>query len=651
MGRKYIVQQQDINFVYPNNVLNQFDVEIVHDINDNCVTGTVTNFSAVTFTTTGMTLSFTYNWNLNGAERMLNASNTQTQILSLHGMRTPAGAVSEVDGYYNPWRMLTNITGTTTVTGQTATVTTGVLTPAMFGISSFTTDNYVFEFRMIGADCVLPICQQFYLQFPTATPTPTPTALPPTFTPTPTPTRTATPTPSPTPSGPTGTPTTTPTITPTPVCTCYYHNAIIGQADLNAATGNTLNPFRNNKVYTGYFDCNGNEAFKVYDTAGTYTNDLCPNGITVNVYYFVNNNATLASASSVVNTGVCCTVPTPTPTPTYTPTPTATNTPTPSPTPAPVGQCYCYPIVVTGTTVGGEEPTVIATLTYNDCFNTRFVRAFTVGPGTYYQCIQTVGGVPQYDPVLTEGINQSFINLTYQTGNCNTGYVCTGYVPATATPTPSPTPTPTGLPPTFTPTPTPTATVTPTPTPIYQGIGIYTGATFGTSTSACNTSTSPSGTVYASVAELPISDGDRLYTTVTLTFNFSGNGNYYRLFFNSQWYAAIISSTGYISDLTACSTIPTPTPTPTPSPTPTTAPSIYNYYDITRFTCPSCTSPVSLIGRNSTSGGTLITGNYYNPSGDGYVYRIDGYNAGPTFDIDLDGSASAGTNCSGTCAI
>jgi hypothetical protein len=85
--------------------------------------------------------------------------------------------------------------------------------------------------------------------------------------------------------------------------------------------------------------------------------------------------------------------------------------------------------------------------------------------------------------------------------------------------------------------------------------------------------------------------------------------------------------------------------------TTTTAAPTYNYYDVTRFTCPSCTSPTSgIVARNNTTGGTLTTGNYYN-NGDGYVYRIDGYNAGPSYTIDLDGSASAGTNCSSTCAI
>ena len=236
--------------------------------------------------------------------------------------------------------------------------------------------------------------------------------------------------------------------------------------------------------------------------------------------------------------GVCNT--TPTPTPTNTPTPTLTRTPTPTPTRAPVGQCYCFPIVVTGTTITGPEGGTIATLQYNDCFGVLTARAFSVGPGTYYQCIQVISGVVQYDPVATTGIDQSYLTLTYLTGNCNTGYDCSGYVPSGSTPTPTPT-------------------------------------------------VSPTNTI-------------------------------------------------------------TPTKTPTPTPTPTSG-TTYNYYNITRYTCPSCTSPTTLIGRNSTSGGTLITGNYYNPSGDGYVYRIDSYNAGPSYDVDLDGSASAGTNCSGTCAI
>ena len=525
--RKYIGPVKSDNFIYPNNVLEEYDVEIIHDINNNSVSGTTSGFSALYNAGTGnIGISFTYIWNRNGAEPFIDDSGL-LHVLSVH-MSDPSKK------YYKPWRMISGVT-TSSVTANTVTDTFLIIvTPAMMGVPYFTGGVYDFEVRFIGKKEIYPICQSVSVAVPTPTPTPT---------------ITGTPTPTATPGGPTFTPTATPTVTPT-------------------AT--------------------------------------------------------------------------------------------------PTDPCYCYPIVVTGTTVPGPEPTVIATLTYNDCFGTQVVRAFTVGPGTYYQCIQTLSSVVQYNPSETSGIDQSYLTLTYQTGNCRTGYVCSGYTPSGSTPTPTPTattapitatptPTPTGSPITATPTPSPTPVVytyslgydasvgytactdfsssptnyysydstltngttlyttngtpltglvpagnysngtnvwasagggvlygeaacatptpTPSPTPIYQGIGIYTGATFGTSTSACNTSTSPSGTVYASVAELPISDGDRLYTTVTLTFNFSGNGNYYRLFFNSQWYAAIISSTGYISDLTACSTIPTPTPTPTAAP-PTATPTV-----------------------------------------------------------------------------
>ena len=91
-------------------------------------------------------------------------------------------------------------------------------------------------------------------------------------------------------------------------------------------------------------------------------------------------------------------------------------------------------------------------------------------------------------------------------------------------------------------------------------------------------------------------------------------------------------------------------PTTTTTTTTTAAPT-YNYYNVTRFTCPSCTSPTGgIVARNNTTYGTLTTSHYYN-NGDGYVYRIDGYNAGPSYTIDLDLAASAGTDCSLTCAI
>lgn len=161
MGRKYITNQQDINYVYPNNIINQYDVEIVHDVNDNCVTGTVSSFAGSSYSSTGLTITFNYTWNLNGAERMLNFNDSATMVLSLHGMNTPTNIYGSPQGYFNPWRMLSHVTGTTTATTSSGTVNTGVLTPAMFGLTTFPASPATFEFeiRMISKNCVLPICQ------------------------------------------------------------------------------------------------------------------------------------------------------------------------------------------------------------------------------------------------------------------------------------------------------------------------------------------------------------------------------------------------------------------------------------------------------------------------------------------------------------
>jgi len=84
--------------------------------------------------------------------------------------------------------------------------------------------------------------------------------------------------------------------------------------------------------------------------------------------------------------------------------------------------------------------------------------------------------------------------------------------------------------------------------------------------------------------------------------------------------------------------------------TTTTVAPTYNYYDVTRFNCPTCSGATGgYVARNNTTGGILTNGYYYN-NGDGYVYRIDGYNAGPSYTIDLDGSVS-NIDCSTACSI
>ena len=75
----------------------------------------------------------------------------------------------------------------------------------------------------------------------------------------------------------------------------------------------------------------------------------------------------------------------------------------------------------------------------------------------------------------------------------------------------------------------------------------------------------------------------------------------------------------------------------------------YNYYTTTRFPCPNCSGggDSGVIARTTSS---LTTNHYYN-NGDGDVYRIDGSDSGPSYTVDLDGAASAGTDCTATCAI
>ena len=112
---------------------------------------------------------------------------------------------------------------------------------------------------------------------------------------------------------------------------------------------------------------------------------------------------------------------------------------------------------------------------------------------------------------------------------------------------------------------------------------------------------------------------------------------------------SITNSDGCIvSNVGVC---PSPSPTPTPTPTPTGTPTIsYKYYLIDKYNCPGCSvNTTGLIGR-VTSPTSLTNGHYYN-NGDGFVYLVDSEVATTSWTVDLDGSASSGTNCPGTCSI
>jgi hypothetical protein len=172
MSRKYIRQQILQDFVYPNNDVAQYDVEIVQNINNNCVDGDINSFSATTVSSTGITFSLNASYILNGAEPF-NLQSGQRSVLSVHMM----GATQS---YFKPWRLVKNYTGSTASTGTTIVDTFTVL-PSQLGLASFSNGVYYFEFRFIGHKCVLPVCYTLNLSPPT--PTPTPTASP---TPTPT---------------------------------------------------------------------------------------------------------------------------------------------------------------------------------------------------------------------------------------------------------------------------------------------------------------------------------------------------------------------------------------------------------------------------------------------------------------------------------
>jgi len=411
----------------------------------------------------------------------------------------------------------------------------------------------------------------------------------------------ATPTPTPTPSF-TPTPTPTPTVEPPTndcaVCTDEYYDTTYKEC------GGFSYPVIERRICCTYLNSTGGTKTAPTDViigqtgtvvgcggSGTYSNTVTiPSGSTSGCTIYTSEETDTCGDYGCVTTyiywsgyevpsNLCQTGITPTPTLTVTPTPTSTPTSTPTPTPTPTSTpsspCYCYEIVVTGSTLPPPEGGTIATLDYNDCNGTRTLRAFTVGPGTYKQCIQTVSGVVQWFPEGTEGIDTSYLVIP-GVGNCNTGYVCTGYTPSitptptlTSTPTPTPTLTSTPTPtPSSTPTPTPTGTPTPTPTstPSFVALSVYTGNSL---TNACNSTTLT--TVYY---QGTLGVGTILYETASISNPIVPTMYLQYEFDDSIVYVVGTPSPedGYITSITSCPVI---TPTPTPSPTPN--PEIYEY--------------------------------------------------------------------------
>ena len=260
--------------------MEEYDVEIVHDINNNSVSGTTTSITSSSVSSSGITFSFDYTWSQNSAEPFV-FTGTSYSFLSVH-MMEPSTI------YYKPWRLVSAVTGTAAST-KSGTVTFTV-TPSQMGISSFSNGVYSFEIRMIGKRAIYPICQNVTIStLPLPSPTPTVT---PSKTPSVTPTPTATPGASPSP---------TPTITPTnQISTIYKSGATINVTDIG---------YLQYQSYDGYY-------FEFIGSLGVNTLTAC----TICDSIIPAPGFADRAAFTIIQCGTGCSgVPTPSPTPTSSP--------------------------------------------------------------------------------------------------------------------------------------------------------------------------------------------------------------------------------------------------------------------------------------------------------------------------------------------
>ena len=406
MSRKYISQVISQNFVYPNNRVTEYDNEIVHDINDNSVSGVVTTFSATTFNSTGLTISYNCTWNKNNADPYISGAGV-LNLFSVHMM-------AEGQDYYKPFRMVMFSTDPLiTATTRTKSGTFSV-TPSMMGLTTFSSGTYYFEVRFIGKRAIYPVCVTLNLTPPTPTPTPTNT---PTSTPTPTPTATSTPTP---------TPTVTVTPTPTPD-TCTQPNVCMALV-VTGATGP--------EMYAGtisYNDCDGVLVNEQFTTRGVrYRCVQYTSGLPQIFSYTGMEEPTISSGNC--NTFECYT-----------------------------GVTQLNYLFTLCDSTPGAAPSIVVSDTQLISVGKPSGTPPTTGDTIEISGSGNVGACYSFAGNTTDAASVSPVPLSWNVCTCTLDPTPTPT--ATATPTPTPTvapPTPT---PTATATPTPTATSTPTPTP------------------------------------------------------------------------------------------------------------------------------------------------------------------------------------------
>lgn len=158
MSNKYIKQLNETNFVFPNYEISEYDVDIVQNINNNSVTGTVATFSAGSISSSSITFTYNWTWNKNNADVFISAAN-YLHTVSVH-------MLGPTQTYFKPWRLVfldrTTSTGLSTYNGSG----TFVVTPSQLGLSSFTTGSYYFEIRFIGLKSIYPVCTTLSITVP-----------------------------------------------------------------------------------------------------------------------------------------------------------------------------------------------------------------------------------------------------------------------------------------------------------------------------------------------------------------------------------------------------------------------------------------------------------------------------------------------------
>jgi hypothetical protein len=598
MSKKYIAQINNDNFVFPNNRLAEYDVEIIHNLQENGVTANL--YGIDMYNSSGnLHIHLAFDMFLNGAEPFISPTNGYLNYMSVHLM-TPDKQ------YFKPW-ICVDVQQDSDVNANTWSVTNYNLyvTPAMAGVTSFSSGTYYLELRFLGKRCVFPINTFEYVAFPTPTPTPTPTI--------------GTPTPT-----PTGGPTFTPTPTPTPTSPCYCYSIVV-----TGTTGEIT-----------YNDCDGNYHDKGY--IGAQTDYLCIQTVDSVVQYFtatgIDTSYLTIPGNGNCRTGyICGTTPTPTPTPTNipptntpfptftptpTPTPTATglpptNTPTPTPTPTSLPPTY----TPTPTPTATPTPTPVLNSIIMNSGNTINNACANPTPATYHY----YGSFGIGTQLLLPDLSDNVPNGDYYYNGTGLVYVVTGSdgrISSTAS-CPTPTPTPTPVPTTF------TAYISDSSSndtcANINGFGTFTYN--GTGGGLC------------SCTEISGSTGD------------VGLGGTFWLASGGSVRQFTRTTSGHGTPMTACSACPTATPTPTPTATPTATPTptptstpIGHYYNVTSYNCPAGTV-VHATGLVAYSEINLFTNYYYN-NGDGYVYKILSGASGPSYDVDLTSSCGSSVGSS-----